>query len=304
MKDTRPTRHTTSRRPAAKRSRYLLLYVLLLIATLFAMAALRTCGEGRENPSAAQAGAKAAGDTITVAIIHSPLSYYIYSDTLGGLNYDMLRRMSADLGRPVKFVPVVSIEQSLAALRAGSVDILASLPATADMKNSYLFSEGVYLDRQVLIQRRLADGKLQANSVLDLAGDTIHIEKNSAAEARLRNMADEIGERITITSHPDLSDEYLFLKVAAGELKYAVINEKMALRMIERHPEVSADTRIGFTQFQSWLTRKSDAKMIEQIDGWLTKYKDTDDYRQLIKRYIPNDSTLINTTQDNSVPGK
>lgn len=290
MSDTHTSRRNRNRRPIARRSRYLLLYILLLVATLFAMAALRTCGKGGDGKTA-QGTSATAGDTIRVAIIHSPLSYYIYSDTLGGLNYDLLRRMSDDLGRPVKFVPVVSIEQSLAALRAGNVDILASLLVTADMKNSYLFSEGVYLDRQVLIQRRLPDGKLRANSVLDLAGDTIHIEKNSAAEARLHNMADEIGENIVITAHPDLSDEFLFLKVLNGDFKYAVINEKMARRMIERHPEVSADTQIGFTQFQSWLTRKSDTRMLEDIDTWLLAFKETDDYKRLVSRYIPNDST-------------
>lgn len=272
------------------RRRYLLLYILLLVATLVVMASLRTCGEDDLKGGGRQ---YEKGDTITVAIIYSPLSYYTYNDTLGGLNYDMLRRMSKDLNRPVKFVPVVSIDRSLKSLRDGGCDLFASLPVTAEMKHDYLFTEGVYTDRQVLIQRKLPDGSLRAKSVLDLADDTIHIEKNSAARERLENMAQEIGAEVVITSHEDLSDEYLFLKVLNGDFRYAVINGKMAAKMIEKHPEVSADTQIGFTQFQAWLTRRRDVKLLETVDKWLSDFKQTEEYEELLRRYSSKDTITI-----------
>lgn len=266
----------------------MVLYIILLVATLFVMASLRTCGSGDDAPSQPS---QQRCDTLTIAIVYSPLSYYTYDDTLGGLNYDILRRMAADLDRPVKFVPVVSIDRSLRALRDGGIDLFASLPVTAAMKRDYLFTEGVYTDRQVLVQRRLPDGSLRAASVLDLAADTIHIEKNSAARERLENMAREIGADITITSHTDLSDEYLVLKVLNGDFRYAVVNGRMAAIMAAKHPQLSVDTQIGFTQFQAWLTRRSDTRLLETVDRWLTDFKQTDDYATLLRRYaITTDS--------------
>lgn len=270
----------------------LVLYAILLAAAVALMVGLRKCGGASSDPQASQPR-PASDDTIRVAIVHSPMSYYIYDDTIGGLNYDMLRRMSADMGRPVRFIPVVSLPQSLKALSSGACDMLASLPVTSSMRDKYLFSESVFLDRQVLVQRRGSDGKAVVTSVLDLAGDTVHIEKDSPATERLQNLSDEIGEKVTIISHADLSDEYLFLKVLAGELRYAVINENTARRMAAKHPEVSADTPVGFTQFQSWLTRRTETGLHEAIDTWLVEFKKSDDYKALLKRYsVGNDSTV------------
>lgn len=265
------------------------LYVTLLLATLGCMAALRTCGHA-DVPVITDAEGKDHGDTLIVSIIHSPMSYYIYDDTIGGLNYDMLRLLADDLNRPVRFVPVVSHDASLQSLVNGSSDLLASLPVTSELKDKFLFSESVFLDRQVLVQHKLPDGSIKVKSVLDLAGDTIHIEKNSPARERLANLAEEIGKPVVITSHSDMSDEYLFLKIVAGELRYAVINEKTAHRMAIAHPEISIDTPVGFTQFQCWVTRRSDAALLEKLDTWLAEFKKTNRYRELMGRYAPTDT--------------
>ncbi len=281
---------TAQRRFQPVKGRRIALYVLLLVAVLFTMVALYTCGGDAGKSKKAPLPAGDRGDTLLVAITHSPMSYYLYGDTIGGLNYDMLRLMAAAMGRPIRFIPVLSLEESLDALTARQVDILASLPVTAGMRDKYLFSEDVFLDRQVLVQLNGTDGKPQAASVLDLAGDTVHIEKNSPVRQRLDNLSSEIGAPVTIVPHPDLSDEYLFLKVAGGELRYAVINEKTAARMHLKHPEVNIGTPIGFTQFQAWLTRRRDVALHDSIDSWLTRFKATDRYRQLLDRYSAADT--------------
>ena len=53
------------------------------------------------------------GDTIDVAVVYDPLSYYVYDDTLGGLNYDMLRIMESQTKMPLKLWPVVSLHDAL-----------------------------------------------------------------------------------------------------------------------------------------------------------------------------------------------
>lgn len=283
-------KETANHRFQPVKGRRIALYVVLLAAVLFTMVALYTCGDNSGKGMKSHVATGDRGDTLFVAITHSPMSYYLYGDTIGGLNYDMLRIMAADMGRPIRFIPVLSLEESLDALTARQVDILASLPITADMRDKYLFSEDVFLDRQVLVQLNGKDGKPNAASVLDLAGDTVHIEKNSPVRQRLDNLSAEIGAPVTILSHPELSDEYLFLKVAGGELRYAVINEKTAARMHLKHPEVNIDTPIGFTQFQAWLTRRRDVALHDSIDSWLTRFKATDRYRRLLERYSATDT--------------
>lgn len=256
----------------------LFLYLALLIVAIVAMVILYRHSHSNGRPGQP---IPTPGDTLRIAIVYSPMSYYIYDDTIGGLNYDMLRQMSADMHRPVRFIPVVSLQQSLEALTRGQCDMLVSLPLTASMRDKFLFSESIFLDRQVLIQR---PGSGSVKSVLDIAGDTIHIKKYSPARERLDNLSAEIGDEITICSHDDLSDEYLFLKVADGSLRYAVINEKTARILQQKHPEVAL-TPIGFTQFQSWLTRRTDVALHDSIDSWLLRFKSTPAYQNLLSRY-------------------
>ena len=258
----------------------MVLYIVLLVAVLFSMAALRTCND--DPYSGATDSQMPQDDTLRVAITYSPLSYYIYADTMGGLSYDMLRIMANQWKRPIKFEPVVTLSNSLKALTEGSVDILASMPMNSDLKNKYLFSESVFIDRQVLVQRK--DDKV-VKSVLDLAGDTIHIERGSTAEERLRNLSEEIGEPIHIVAHSDLSDEYIFLKIVSGEFRHAVINEKTARKMQAKHPDIDCHTPIGFSQFQTWVTRRSDTPLHDSINHWLSDFKATEAYRTLARRY-------------------
>lgn len=278
-----------SRRPQPVGKSRLLLYALLLIAALGIMFGLRTCGNTTKSPTATKSTTER-GDTLYVAITHSPMSYYIYGDTIGGLNYDMLNIMSREINRPIHFIPVISLEESLNALNKNSIDLLASMPVSAEMRDKYLFTENVFLDRQVLVQLNNKNGKPQALSVLDLAGDTVHIEKNSPVKKRLENLSAEIGATVTIVSHPELSDEYLFLKVSAKELRYAVINEKTAARMHIKHPEVNINTPIGFTQFQAWITRRHDIALHDSIDKWLIRFKSSDKYQELLNKYNATDT--------------
>ena len=46
----------------------------------------------------------------------------------------------------------------------------------------------------------------------------------------------------------------------------------------------------GFTQFQAWLTRRRDVALHDSIDSWLTRFKATDRYRQLLDRYSATDT--------------
>ena len=269
-----------TRRPQPKKSR-LTVYILLLAATAIVMGSLRTC---RPDSLPPLASGDSKGDTLDVAIIYGPLSYYIWGDTLGGLNYDMLRLMGADMGRPVKFWPVVKVEYGLQRLEKGHYDMLASLPASGELKGRMLCTQSVFLDRMMLVQKRV-NGKAAVTSALDLAGDTVHATAASSVRTRLENLSHEIGGPIEICEHPDLSEEYLCMKVSAGEFKYAVVNEKTALAMQERYPNLDVENPLSLTQFQVWVMQRTDTELLSAVDAWLKDFKKTARCRELLQRY-------------------
>lgn len=270
-----------SRQPRLLNGR-IILYVALLCVAIGVMFALRRCNS--ELYPAARIG-QSEGDTLDVAIIYSPMSYYLYDDTIGGFNYDMLRLYAKGQQRPIRFWPVVSLDDALQRLNYRDFDLLASLPIDQEFKVKYAYTSDLFLDRQVLIQRRDSRGMLTVKSSLDLAGETLHIEKDSPIEFRIHNLEREIGDTIHIERHPELSSEYLFLKVASGELRYAVVNERVARPLLEHYPEVSIETPVSFTQFQAWVLHPQDTAMLHNLNTWIDSIKQTPVYEQILMRY-------------------
>jgi membrane-bound lytic murein transglycosylase F len=267
-----------------------LVYIAILIFVIVLMVLLRHCSKV-DNSVISKFGHQSGGDTIDVAIEYSPLSCYSYADTLGGFNYDLLRLISAYSHRPVKFHPVVTLAKSLKGLEMGSYDLLAAqFPVTAANKKRYLFTDAVFIDRQVLVQRRDGKGNVAVKSQLDLAGKTIYIVKGSPMGERIKSLSREIGDTIHIAVDDQYGPEQLFMRVATGEIKYAVINERIAQSLSPRYPKVDISTGISFSQFQSWALRKDNKALCDSINAWKRAVKTRPPYsaryNDLLQRYF------------------
>ena len=97
------------------------------------------------------------------------------------------------------------------------------------------------------------------------------MEKGSAAKRRLENLRRETGGDITIIEEPELSEEYLAMKVANGVWKYTVINEKTAELMKEQYPDLDFSTPVSFTQFQLWIMPQGHDSLLNLVNAYLKK---------------------------------
>lgn len=262
------------------------LYGGLLLLVIALMVSLRYCNSDKVTLSSnANNEHISKGDTLDVAIEYSPLSYYAYGDSLGGFNYEFLKLLSDSCGVPMKFHPVVSLKKALEGLDNGLYDIMAAqYPVTRENKKHYLFTSALYLDKQVLVQRN-TDGVV-IQSQLDLAGDTVNIVKGSPMRERILSLSREIGDTIHVVSDSIYGPEQLFLMVSTGDIKYAVINESIARKMAESHPNVDISTAISFSQFQSLTLRKEDRELCEKLNKWIAKVKKLPEYRVIYDKYL------------------
>lgn len=273
-----------------KRSqRLILLYALLLIGAVAFMAMLRGCSSSA-NETALKIAGKSGGDTIDVAIDYSPMSMYSTdADTLGGLNYDIMRRVADIAALPVKYHPLTSMEEAMNGLEDGLYDIVvADIPMTLDFQQRYRFSEPVYLDRQVLMQHvdttAGADNE-RISTVLDLAGRHVWVVANTPIEDRLHNLSAEIGDTIYVERSTEYGAELLALLTSIGEIRLCVINEQVAKAMAKDSPTVRVSTGVSFTQFQAWAMRNGDEDLALRVDSALVQFKSTPEYESLIRRY-------------------
>lgn len=260
------------------------LYLGLLLLAACTMWMLRTCSVA--VPSAVTDDKPSGGDTIDVAIDYGPMSLFTYDDTLGGFNYDLMRELAGREGLHVKFHPVTTPSQALDGLNAKIYDVIVSdLPVTLEDSGIVAFTDPVYLDKQVLVQRLALDGKSVVKTQLDLAGREVWVVANSPSADRLHNLSGEIGDTIIVREDPTYGAEQLVLMVAVGDIPMAVVNEKTARRLAGDYSQLDVSTAVSFTQFQSWAVRKNDVALVDSINSMLQRIKATPAYDSLVKRY-------------------
>lgn len=256
------------RHPASSKAKLPALYIFAVILVLVIMGLLRNCSAPDTLPHFKQGFSE--GDTLDVAVVYAPGSYALSGDTLSGENYRLLSQLKDSLHWRLRLWPVVSAREALEALSAGQYDIVASLPSDHELKSKFLTTDEVYLDRLVLIQRSNPSDGEPVKSALDLARDTIHVEKDSPAKRRIINLSHEIGDTIFIAEEESIGEEYLVMKTAAGQWRFAVVNEQTAKKMKEsRYPELNIDTPVAFTQFQVWVLRPTDTLLKQHLDSAL-----------------------------------
>ena len=259
--------------------------VLAIAAILVCLSFVRRCNTSPSTLS--DDYIKPADDTLAVAIEMSPLTYFMRHDTAEGFDYCMLRNIGRSHGVAMKFHPVNDLDRAFRSLYEGEYDILvASMPATNALKEYFPLTDAVYVDRQVLVQPRLADSTLAVQSQQQLRADTVWIADGSPFRTRLRNLGSEMGDSIIVMSKPEYSAEQLVIMTALGQIPRAVVNEGIARQMAADYPGLDFSVPISFSQFQVWALAPGDSTLLDSVNTWLREFRQTAAYDSLAAKYL------------------
>jgi membrane-bound lytic murein transglycosylase MltF len=216
--------------------------------------------------------------------------YYISGDTIKGFQYELAQAIADLSGLEVQIQLEMNLPKSFQELALRNCDIIArNIPITSEMKENFLFTDPIILNKQVLVQRAASIN--DSNSIapirnhLELAGKTLYIPKDSPALLRLRNLEDEIGDSIHIIEDELYSSEQLIIMVAKGDIDYAVCEQLIAAKAQERYPEIDIATDISFTQLQSWVLRKESTVLLDSLNSWFNQIRKNGLYDKIYNRY-------------------
>ena len=263
-----------------------ILYIVLLGMVLFIMHMIRTqilipAHAPRDIHEIEQ-------DTLRIVTDYTPLSYYISNDTISGFDYELSQLIAKRSGLKVKVYPEVSLKKSIDGLEKKQYDIIGRpIPVTTDSKESFLFTEPILLNKQVLIQRKAEynNGKAPIRNQLDLAKKQLNIISDAPTRLRIMNLAHEIGDTIYVNEENIYGDEQLIIMVAKGEIEFAVCDETIAQEMSNHYPEIDFSTDISFTQFRSWALRQTSPLLLDSLNVWLKEIKESDEFQKLKMKY-------------------
>lgn len=244
---------------------------------------------------------------IRVVVDNSSTSYFIYRGRRMGFEYELLKRMTEDLGLELKIKVIDDMERAFELLEQGTADLLAyHLTVTLDRKKRFDFTRAHTEIRQVLVQRKPVDWRkmklheieaTMLRDVVDLGGKTVHVRKGSAFADRLYNLENEIGEEIDIVEVEGVSSEYLIEQVLSGEIEFTVADEDLAKINESYHHDLDVETAISFQQQIAWAVRKTSPALKDAMDNWILGLKKTADFQTIYDRYFKYAKSQRNRSQ-------
>lgn len=219
-----------------------------------------------------------------------PVGYYPSSDTIAGYNHDIL--VAIEKYSNLKFE--ISLENSLdkcfEGLESGKYDLVArNIPINTNLRSQYKFTSTILYNKLVLIQRKAEynDGMDPIKNHLDLANKTFHIPVNSPYKVRINNLAHEIGDSIFIAEDSLYEVNQLAMMVASKDIDYTVCDIKTAEKLASQIPEIDINTDIGFTHLEGWAVREQSSILLDSLNNWITRLKNSPEYLIIQKRYFP-----------------
>jgi membrane-bound lytic murein transglycosylase MltF len=271
-----------------KSPKRIFLYIFLLSAVILAMMALHK--HIRQTPRDYKE-IKSEG-ILRIVTEYNQSGYYVSGDTIEGFQYELCRTISKISGLEIRIFPEMSLAESFKGLENNEYDIIArNIPVTSEMRENYLFTDPVVLNKQVLVQRKAEANNaiLPIRNQLGLARKTLYIPEGSPALLRIGNLRHEIGDTIYVVAENRYSSEQLIIMVAKGDIDYAVCDLQIAAVSRNILPEIDIDTDISFTQLQSWAVRKESTALLDSLNYWFRIIRDNGAYDDIYKRYYKSE---------------
>lgn len=271
-----------------KSKKLLSLYIILLFIVVLGMLMLLFLQKRTSAPQARDYTEIREEGILRMTTEYNQTGYYVHGDTIMGFQYELAQAISQLTGLEVQIQLEMNLSKSFEELAAGHCDIVArNIPVTTEMKDFYLFTDPILLNKQVLVQRApdANEGKEPIRNQLDLARKTLYVPQDSPALLRLKNLEQEIGDTIYVVQDPLYSSEQLIIMVAHNEIDYAVCDRQIALRALEQFPDIDIETDISFTQLHSWAVRKESPVLLDSLNSWLQQIRDNGLYDEIYGRY-------------------
>ena len=207
-------------------------------------------------------------DTLRVATLYSPASYFHYRDENMGFDYSLVSALAREKGMELDLTVAPSLAKALDMLDSGRVDLVAyEVPVTAESKRRVVFTGPENYTHQVLVQPR---GDSVVRDVTGLVGKDIYVPADSKYYHRLRNLDSELGGGIRIHAvDPDsITEEDLLDKVASSELPMTVVDSDIAKLNKTYYPGLDITLALSFDQQSRWAVSPAKAWLADSISAY------------------------------------
>ena len=227
---------------------------------------------------------------LRAVVDYNSTNYFVYRGRPMGFQFELLQQLRKDLDVKLKVSVSNNLGETFAGLESGEYDLVAkNLTVNRQRRRLVDFTVPLQYTRQVLVQRaklNKSDDSVFVNSIVDLQGKIVYVQKNTAYYNRLLYLSDEIGKEINIAEDTIYGVEQLVARVANGEIDYTVCDENVAQLNKIFYPNLDISLRLSFPQKISWAVQKDSPEWKDYLDNWITHIKGTRKFKTLYHKYF------------------
>lgn len=227
-------------------------------------------------------------DTLRVATLYSPLSYFLYRGEPMGIDYTLVDSLTRQKGMVLDLSVARSLTEAVAMLDSGKVDVIAyPVPITEHYKKYVLACGPENLTSQVLVQPKM-NGQVPVTDITQLVGMEVYVEKDSKYLRRMQNLNDELGGGIIIkeVDADSLITEDLLQMVSDGKISMTVVDSDIARLNQTYYPDLDIAVPVSFEQRSAWAVAPDKKWLADSIDSWFASSSSQEIDSDLLKRYF------------------
>jgi membrane-bound lytic murein transglycosylase F len=237
---------------------------------------------------------------LKVSTLYSATSYFLFKGEPLGFEYELLSKFAEYLNVELKIVVANDINNLIPNLKRAKVDLIGyGLTVIKDRQEEVSFSDYLYLNHQVLVQRKPTNWRrmklheidaMLIRDAIELDGKVISIRENTSYRKRLIHLSDEIGGTIKIDLiDGETSTGEIIEMVVDGNIKFTVADNNIANIVASTSPILDVRVPVSFSQKNAWVTRKNSPKLLKALNTWLREFKTKSDYNVLYTKYFKNE---------------
>lgn len=212
-------------------------------------------------------------DTIRVATLYSPTSYFIYRDATLGYDYSLVKQFAEDNNITFDIIIAPNMNAMVEMLESNNVDLIAyEIPIISEYRNRILHCGIENFSSQVLVQP-IVNGEVEITDVTQLVGRDVYVEKDSKYQQRIENLNSELGGgiKIHIVDKDTLITEELIRMVSEGVIPLTIVDSDIARVNKTYYKDLDITLKLSFPQRSSWAVSKNDTTLANKINKWFAQ---------------------------------
>jgi polar amino acid transport system substrate-binding protein len=250
---------------------------------LAGLCCLLTACQKRQGQDSAQAGQPL---RVGMELTYPPFETQDAAGNPDGVGVELAKALAADLGRPLKIVPM-EFSGLIPALKSGSVDlVLSSMTATDQRRQSIDFSEPYAFTGLALLVEKTSG--IESAQDLNVSGRKITVKASTTGESWA-------AQHLPLAEQAAFTDEAACVQeVAQGRADAFIYDQLSIYRYQKNNPEKTRAILKPFVE-ESWAIgiAKGNDSLRTQVNGFITKFRNEGGFAKLADRYLKEEKAFL-----------